>query len=178
MESVLTRLQESIGTGELINIIYHGGHEPGKSRQILPIKITADKVRAKCLTTGQIKTFSIAKIELSKNDDVTYTGQQQATEPLTVDEFNDLISNCLSDLSAMGWHVLLNEQGIGLFETLKSGKPKKNPKVYFIFLINDTDQADNPLFKPYRVPGKSFKFFDKAIEEFMAQAKYFAPNKV
>jgi hypothetical protein len=32
-------LQNSIHTGELINIIYNGGSEPGASRMIMPIAI-------------------------------------------------------------------------------------------------------------------------------------------
>ena len=65
METLRKILEEAIGTGELITIIYHGGSEPGSRRMISPIKVDDKIVRARCLTSNKVKGFSIDKIELS-----------------------------------------------------------------------------------------------------------------
>ena len=57
-------LSEAIGTGEILTIIYNGGSQPGAQRQISPIKISGPIVVARCLSSDEIKKFSIPKIEI------------------------------------------------------------------------------------------------------------------
>ncbi|MCF3933826.1 hypothetical protein L1787_10410 [Acuticoccus sp. M5D2P5] len=59
-----TRLQEAIGTGELISIRYHGGGQPGAAREILPIRIGGRQLRCRCYTSGKDRTLALDRIEL------------------------------------------------------------------------------------------------------------------
>jgi len=72
MKSIVKTLKNAIGTGELINIVYQGGSQPGKARMILPLKIKGDKVLAKCLSTNKIKLYFLDKASLAKLDTVDY----------------------------------------------------------------------------------------------------------
>ncbi len=67
-------LKKSLGTGEILNIIYHGGTEPGTTRRILPIQIKGDILCARCLSTLRVKSYSLDKIELANGDEVTFHG--------------------------------------------------------------------------------------------------------
>lgn len=61
----LARLRESIGTGEIIEIIYHGGSQPGMVREIVPLSIAGDMLWAVSPPDNpKRKSFIIAKIEL------------------------------------------------------------------------------------------------------------------
>ena len=74
IEALKQRLQETIGTGEILNIIYHGGSEPDAARQLFPMQIKGDQLRARCLATNRVKTYSLSKIEWTDNDTTTFHG--------------------------------------------------------------------------------------------------------
>jgi predicted DNA-binding transcriptional regulator YafY len=57
----------AIETGEVINIKYHGGSQPGSIRQISPISVNGDDVRARCLATNRVKVFKISKMEIEQS---------------------------------------------------------------------------------------------------------------
>ena len=80
--AVRERLQRAIGTGELIGIVYHGGSQPGAFREIAPLQIDADKVRARCYSSNAVKVFSLSKIELRgavpTQDDVQHVWNDSA----------------------------------------------------------------------------------------------------
>jgi predicted DNA-binding transcriptional regulator YafY len=73
MEDKFKILQETIGTGEIIKIRYHGGSHPGTVREILPMKIDDKYLKTYCMTTKELRTFKIDKIEIaSANEEVNY----------------------------------------------------------------------------------------------------------
>lgn len=95
MQTVLQTLTDAIGTGELINIGYYGGSEPGKARMIQPISLDADKVRARCHKTNQVKGFWLDKIALAGDEITDYTGKHKTPDYDAIDgiaTIDDLIA--------------------------------------------------------------------------------------
>lgn len=82
MKTIKKTLHDAIGTGELINIIYSAGSEPGTSRMIMPFKFKDDKIMAKCYMSNTVKTYFLEKITLDKSDKTTYTGNQKRPKTL------------------------------------------------------------------------------------------------
>lgn len=173
METIKKILEEAIGTGEIITIIYHGGSEPGASRMISPIKVNDGIVRARCLTTNKVKGFSLDKIELSSSDQVSYTGQ--TTKPEEPENLIAGIEPFINELNELGWLVQQYEDQIGLFERFKNGKPKKRPTVFLIYDRNPESDIDMRFRKPWVTCGLSFKYFDRAVDKFMIAAREHAP---
>lgn len=173
METIKKILQEAIGTGEVLTIVYHGGSEPGSSRMISPIKVEDKIVRARCLTTNKVKGFSIDKIELSMLDNVDYTGQHKdPEEPANLTEGMVPFINKLMEL---GWFIQQYENQIGLFERFKNGKPKKRPTLYLVYEIDPDSDTDKRLEKPWKTCGLAFKYFNRAVDKFMIAARELAP---
>lgn len=42
-----TKLQEALGSGEIITVIYHGGHAPGTKRMLMPLSVDNGHLFAK-----------------------------------------------------------------------------------------------------------------------------------
>lgn len=66
--ATIQNLADAICTGELLLVIYHGGHAPGSKRRIQPRKLVADLVYARDGTAGRVKTFRLDKLELCAED--------------------------------------------------------------------------------------------------------------
>ncbi|RBO83417.1 hypothetical protein [Marinomonas aquiplantarum] len=56
-------------TGEVFEIIYHGGSSPGSRRTIMPLKVDKYTVYAKCFASDEEKTFRFDNMELAENSD-------------------------------------------------------------------------------------------------------------
>ncbi|MTK53974.1 hypothetical protein [Paludibacter sp.] len=58
-------INQHIGTGETIKIVYNGGTQPFTAREICPINyIGKDKINAFCISSGKEKFFFIDKIKI------------------------------------------------------------------------------------------------------------------
>jgi hypothetical protein len=62
------RLKEAAEAGEVITVVYHGGSQPGTKRDISPIKVSKTEVLARCLVTGQPRSFRLSKLEIVRKD--------------------------------------------------------------------------------------------------------------
>lgn len=175
-EELISRLNETIGTGESLSVIYHGGSQPGSIRQLVPIKITSREVRAREVTGNAVKTFLVAKMELATsfssakqyNPDI----QSLRKEPASIHEaFQDQVSK----LTELGWHVELVKDAISLHRYFKNGKVRKGADVGI------TKYYDNTT-RPFYVYGPSFasaRTFGKltsAIKLFHEESQIHAPN--
>lgn len=66
--TLVEQLHEAIETGELLTVVYHGGHAPGAKRKIAPRRIHEDLVYAKDFGETQIKSYKLDRMELSSDD--------------------------------------------------------------------------------------------------------------
>lgn len=66
--TLVEQLQEAIESGELLTVVYHGGHAPGAKRRIVPRRLHEDWVYAKDFGATQIKSYRLDRMELSSDD--------------------------------------------------------------------------------------------------------------
>jgi hypothetical protein len=135
--TVRDQLEQAIGTGQLIGIIYHGGSQPGSYREIAPLQINGDKVRSRCYTSNAVKMFSLDKIELRGPVPTPQDKKiEWAPHHISVPQFNDIgevYRAHLTDLGVLGWIVEFKKyddgEAIWLRSKFRNGNLRKTPDV-------------------------------------------------
>jgi hypothetical protein len=127
---VIDRLQQllaaAIGTGEVIRIVYHGGSRPGSVRDVRPLSVTPEALRAQDIASGLDRTFLLEKIEIT-DAPVTAPGRG----PQTIEE---AIGPKIPELQALGWHLEQTPAMITVHKSFKIGrKPRKKVHVSIWF---------------------------------------------
>ena len=184
-------LREAIATGEILTIAYHGGSQPGGKRQIAPIRIENDLVRARCYISGKAKAFRIKKIQVYENDVLIsrWDSEEESTPVSTYSNLPDVLDAHEAALFSLGWHVIAGDESISLFRKFKNGKPLKHPDVAIQYLetIEDGYYDDElnyhsevkkrarPWVISLRKGGTSFSRLDRAAERFVLEARKHAP---
>ena len=194
---VASVLAESIETGELLTIKYHGGSSAGAAREIMPIQIQGDKVRARCYTSGAVKTFSIAKIELASKTidqiklDEVWDGRPTNEQPqlLIPKNSKEICADHREALIESGWHIIEQDDAdqFGLYlhrkkkvgtGWLKSASASLSFEKYswdYTVDLNGATVRENrqPRVRPWCVRGKkstkTFKDYSKAASAFLEQ---------
>jgi len=166
-DDLRVRLIAAASAGEIVRIVYHRGSQPGAVREIAPIKIADDEVKARDLAAGMDKTFKLAHIELA-GPDTTARAYDPAAPPLV--EITQTVRAALAPqiavLEALGWHVELTEHRISLHRFFKNGKPRKGCEVtmgFDEFTVDAFDDGDGqgmqtvprPSRRPYNVSSAS-----------------------
>ena len=128
---ISAKITEATETAEVLDIIYHGGSQPGKTRKIAPISVKNGKVRARCYSSNAVKTFNLEKIEL-----VTGSAEAQTPgwNPNFIDQPKYEVLSQLHDaesqnLVELGWHIQIEEDHLTLHRKFKNGKPLKGADV-------------------------------------------------
>lgn len=119
------RLKKAAEAGEVITVIYHGGSQSGAKRNISPIRVTPTEMRARCLSTDEVKTYFVDKIEIVPENYPAPEYVPGAENPPDFETLAEALSDKIKELKALGWHVELSEESITLHEYFKNGKPKK-----------------------------------------------------
>ncbi len=190
INSILTRAIEG---GEIIKIIYHGGSHPGLVREVAPIRVEGDKVRARCYTSKGVKAFFISKIQLV-GDEATLDQKQFDQLHSIVEKITDIASahaELNEEMTSLGWSIMLSEDAFTLHHCFKNGKTKKTPVVGIAYDEFTTDiiweedytmtEVTKKRIKPWVVTskGKAARYFgkiSKAVEAFIIEAKGHAPE--
>ena len=64
-DELRTRLIAAATTGEIVTVVYHWGSQPGSVRNVVPIALSDEEVRAHDVAAGADKTFKLAHLELA-----------------------------------------------------------------------------------------------------------------
>lgn len=138
---VTQQLEGAIGTGEIVRIAYAGGSQPGSERDIYPLEVKGSKVRAKCIASGVVKMFDIAKISIVRlvapgpTPPVTYDPSTPAVQQFQ--SFEHVAAELAPSLSRMGWQMDQEADGenrvLSLHSFFKNGKLRKTPDVTLHF---------------------------------------------
>ncbi|SFM71893.1 WYL domain-containing protein [Marinobacter pelagius] len=182
-------LQEAAQNGEVLTIAYHGGSQPGAKRQIAPIKVKDDKLRARCFSSESVKVFRIDKIEILEGD-----AAESYTAPTPSPKFKDiedLVAHHLENFKKKGWTVDVSEESLLLFDHFKNGKPRKTPALSLFYEKytselywdgeEDSDFACVEREKPWSVSARrkifsAFKHFHKAADRFLTLESQSSPH--
>lgn len=149
--NLIERIEIAISNGEILEIKYFGGSTPGMPRSIAPVKIEGDKLKARCLLTNIVKSFSLEKISFSDVDEV-YEASKNAKEQLNRESFEsieELYHSYKSVFERKGWFVKLNNsKSLSLHSYFKNGNLQKSSDVSIFFdeyseqMIYDLEKED------------------------------------
>ncbi len=179
--SVVDALRQAQASGEIIEVIYWGGSQPGRRRRIQPRKVSSEKVDALCLATDTVKSFFVHQIELASEVDRAHKdfdaehGQVLRVAAARLDamlpsDILTLVEGALAELPISPRLVQVAENAVGVFRTFKSGKIYKRPDA-FIQYIPDHHQ------KPWHVDSTglqqaaAYSHAHKAVQLFLSQVK-------
>ena len=120
-------LLEAIENGKPLRVRYFGGSSPGAERELQPLAVKDGKVRARCIPSGETKTFVVEKMELAVEgvpSELAGTLPAPPTIYASVDEF---VIHQSAYLQQLGWVVQREGETISLHRTFKNGKLIKTP---------------------------------------------------
>lgn len=190
-DELRARLLAAANAGEIVSVVYHRGSQPGSVREIVPIAVTAEEVRARDLAADTDKTFRLAHLELAGPE--TSAPQYDPAPPVDDRQpFRAMLEPHISALQALGWHVELTDTRISLHGYFKNGKPRKGSDVslgfdeFTVDMFDDFDgrglqAVTRPSNRPYNVssrslPTRTFAHLPPALALFLEEARKLAPE--
>jgi hypothetical protein len=187
------RLAAASAAGEIIRVVYHRGSQPGTVREIAPMAIVNDEVRARDIAAGFDKNFKLAYLELAELN-TEARAYDPAAPPPAEDRQTVLVALTphVAELQGLGWHVELSEHRISLHRFFKNGKPRKGYDVtmgfdeFTVDMFDDFDgrglqTVTRPSQRPYNVsstslPTRTFVLLSAAVPLFFEEARKLAPG--
>jgi hypothetical protein len=192
--TVVNELQMAIDNSQILTINYHSGSQPGTIRQISPIEIKNEHLRAKCYLSNKVKLFKIDKIEIV--NDSQYLKEKSWDKNFKPSgKYNSLqmlFDENITMFQKLGWHINNSSDEILLHSRFKNGKPKKGSDVAIIYeeftydLVYDDSLDDfiegnkRKRTRPWIVMAKNmetktFGILDHAVDIFLEKANELAP---
>ena len=196
MMPIVELLTRAIEAGEAVTVTYNGGSRPGQPRQLVPISLSSEELRAiepGSPTQKHYKINRIALVELlggerASNAEVAAVVSSDFPTLGTLAEYIELFA---PELQAAGWHITKSDNSFAIGTFFKNGKPRKTPSVsvqYFdrsietVVDINTGDlvQVEKELTgreRPWRIDswrfkeGKSLSQLHHAFELFIQEAR-------
>jgi hypothetical protein len=91
-------LENAIDSSATLRVRYFGGSSPGGEREIQPISVKDGKVRARCLLSGETKTFIVEKMELVVEVSPSKLASTLPPQVVTYESVDDFFCqpNCLT----------------------------------------------------------------------------------
>lgn len=189
-EHVRARLAAAATAGEIIRVVYRRGSQPGTVREIAPVAVSDDEVRARDIATGIDKSFKLAFLELAGPE--TTAPAYDPTPPVEdTRTLGSALEPYVAELRTLGWHVESSDTSISVHRFFKNGKPRKGADVAVLFNEFSIDAWDDghgwtePAVKstrPYYVASLSFKRartfarLGPALALFLEEARKLAPG--
>lgn len=182
-------IQTAIEAKQKINVIYHGGSMSGQPRELGPISIKGNKLRAKCYKTDAFKTFLIERIQIITSDGELTEQKALTVKPTPVvspkQALSDIFAAIKPHFKDREWLIDFNEaeQSLLIYPRFKNGKPKKSIELALYYeqcrsdlIFNeqtgDLDEVTIKRVKPWIVKCKnktatSFGYLNTAAEKFL-----------
>lgn len=155
-DAVRERFQAAIKAGQVVRIVYHGGSRPGGARDVRPLWLTADSVRATDIAAATDKTFLLTKVEIADSDTPVMA---PADDPQTVEE---AVAPHVDELRALGWHVQMARDAARLHDYFKNGKLRKAPTVVLSFYESPPVDDDVEMTMRMEMPSMGLSFDEDA----------------
>lgn len=182
---------KAIENGGSIRVRYFGGSSPGAERELHPLSLKDGKVRARCIPSGETKTFLLEKMELAAEGVPSVLASTLPPPPTVCSSVGEFAACHTNNLQQLGWVVQRDGEAISLHRTFKNGKLIKTPDVSLDFeaiaydLVSDCQEfvETNPRdrSRPWVLRAKdhatkTFGDFGKAQLAFLESAKSLAPR--
>lgn len=178
----MSRLNAAAKSGEVLDIVYHGGSQPGSQRRVAPISISGNKLWARCFPQNVVKSFSVSKISFPGQNVVVPTHDPNLVPTVLYQTLDDFLAANLLKLEAVDWHVTVEHKPdsddvrVGAYAKLKNGSTRKHPAwalSYETHRLDDAGMVERQrkwLVAERNRSVKSFYTLDKAAAFFMQSA--------
>ena len=130
-------LHQAIAEGKPVTVRYFGGSNPGAERDIQPLSIKGDKLRALCMSSGETKAFLLEKIEIVLDGVPSEMINGYVSPPPTFPTLAEFAESYTAQLQALEWCVVSEEGKLSLYRIQKNGQVLKSPDVSLSF-VRDT----------------------------------------
>ena len=182
---------KAIDNGGSIRVRYFGGSSPGAERELHPLSLKDGKVRARCIPSGETKTFLLEKMELAVEGVPSVLASTLPAPPTICSSIEEFAACHTNDLQQLGWVVQRDGEAISLHRTFKNGKLIKTADVSLNFeaiaydLVFDGEDViemnHRERSRPWVLSAKdhvtkTFGDFAKAQLAFLESAKSLAPH--
>lgn len=182
---------KAIDSGGSLRVRYFGGSSPGTERELHPLSLKDGKVRARCIPSGETKTFLLEKMELAVEGVPSVLANTLPTPPAVCSSVEEFAAYHANNLQQLGWVVQRDGEAISLHRTFKNGKLIKTPDVSLDFeaiaydLVfdgedvvetNHRDRSRPWVLRAKDHATKTFGDFAKAQLAFLESAKSLAPH--
>lgn len=131
---IVDALLEAIRNSNPLRVRYFGGSSPGAERDLQPLSLKDGKVRARCLPSGEIKTFAIDKMELAVEGVPSALASAIPPPAATYSSIDEFMGHQSVALQEMGWVLQRDGESISLHRTFKNGKLIQTPDVALQFV--------------------------------------------
>lgn len=133
-------LKLAVQRGEVVEIVYNAGSQPGALRPLIPIQVDSETLLAREPGVPHQKAFKLEKIAFVRMEDGTTVSNSNVT-PIEPEQWRIAALPTLADYAEVlrpkfetqGWHVYHDAQVFGVAALLKSGKPRKRPTISVSF---------------------------------------------
>jgi hypothetical protein len=183
------RLHAAATCGEIVSIIYHRGSQPGAVRDIVPLAITDDEVRARDIASKMDKTFKLAHLELAGAASAASKRYDPDVAAIDGTSLHLAFEPHVAALQALGWHVELAPDCVSLHGFFKNGKLRKGSTVALLFREWSIEPLDDGEWqepgvkstRPYYLASPSFErartfaHLSPAMSVFLEEAQKHAP---
>lgn len=186
---LIETLLESIPTKNPVRVRYFGGSSPGMERDIIPIRLFKEKVKAVCLINDKEKMFFLGKMELVVDGQESVLAEIYPIKPAEpiFENLNDFYEGRKAEWESMGWIPVIEEQRLSLYRKAKRGnKILKSASISISFedmtsdIVFDgekmVEQNIRKRVRPWAVAGHTFGLFSKAQEKFVEWARELSPS--
>jgi hypothetical protein len=188
---VQEEILKAIENGGSIRVRYFGGSSPGAERELHPLSLKDGKVCARCIPSGETKTFLLEKMELAVEGVPSVLASTLPAAPTICSSVEEFVDYHTNNLQQLGWVVQRDGEAISLHRTFKNGKLIKTPDVSLNFEAIAYDlvfDGENVVETNHRVRSrpwvlrakelttKTLGDFSKAQLAFLESAKLRAPH--
>lgn len=180
MQQLIEVLEGSRRTGEIIEIVYWGGTQPGTRRDLYAIKLNPPLVLARCLENNELRSFRIDRMVLVDETNRDAPRYQVNKTPVRIEVppparrlparqrarvaadagLAQLADGLRAALPGERWHVLFAGTGkapsIAVYARFKNGNPHRT------VTRSITVEAGVYLLRGKGVPNRTFRSLDKA----------------
>jgi hypothetical protein len=161
-------LTSAAKAGQVIRIVYHGGSQPGTVREVSPIVVATEEMRARDMTSGIVKTFLLSKVEIAGAEDSVPEYDPNAPKmPPETFTIRECITPYVEEIEKLGWFLSLTDTSASVHRFFKNGKPRKGAEVALLYEpfvtdftydieSNDFIEENRESTRPYRVESRAF----------------------
>lgn len=128
---VTSYLRAALSRGEVVDIRYDAGSQPGTVRAIKVIRVDEDSIIARCVASNSNKTFKTASCVVPGPTDTKRFDPARSIHAIRESEIiNEPIAAAAEQIRTLGWDLEFDSKEAAVFKCRKSGARLKSPTVF------------------------------------------------